>query len=262
MMPERQPAVGETRLPCMGVCRLSRTDQRCKSWYAFPRYDTVRHGEADHPGPAGAAREAPPSKSTLGYRIPGGDGFKGARRADAGAEGLSGFVDGVPEKQLFSLTIETANSTGWHPLQRHLMRTQAHIVLGQEHHLRGEDVAAASQWARRRGWKSLWVDAEPGDGAGTRGGVTIFARDYLGLARPPWGDEMVVPGRVAAAVVEAPGHRQLLLFSAYLRDGEGMSVANRAIMAAIGACVQRMGHGDSDFENRVGAMPFRIRGRF
>ncbi len=37
-----------------------------------------------------------------------------------------------------------------------------------------------------------------------------------------------------------------------------MSVANRAIMAAIGACVQRMGHGDGDFEARAGAMPYLI----
>ncbi len=219
-----------------------------------------RIGEAMNPGPAtaDAASATSAARSILGYRMPGGDGFKGARRADAGAEGLSGFVDGMPENQSFALAIETANSTGWQPLQKYLMRTRAHVILAQEHHLRGEQVAAASQWAKGEGWKSLWVEVGPGEGAGTRGGVAIFARDYLGMARPPWGDEMVVPGRVAAAVVEAPGHRQILMFSAYLRDGEGMSVANRAIMAAIGACVQRMGHGSGDFEARAGAMPYLV----
>jgi hypothetical protein len=182
------------------------------TWIAVcPNYGRThrRIGEASNPGPgaAHAAHATPAARSTLGYRVPGGDGFKGARRADAGAEGLSGFVDGMPGNQTFALAVETANSTGWQPLQKHLVRTRAHVILAQEHHLRGAHVAAASQWARGKGWKSLWVEAEPGEGAGTRGGVAIFARDHLGIARPPWGDEMVVLGRVAAAVVEAPGHR-------------------------------------------------------
>ncbi len=205
----------------------------------------VRYGEADHPGP-----------SALGYRLPGGDGFKGARRADGGADGLRGFVDGEPPRQQFALVAETANATGWLPLQRHLLRTSAHVVMAQEHHLRGEAVAAASSWARRNGWKSLWVEAEPGEGAGTRGGVAVLARDFLGVARPPWGDEMVTPGRAVAATVEAPGHRPIVFVSAYLRDGEGMSAANRAIVASIGACLQKLGHGGESYEARANAMPF------
>ncbi len=240
--------------------KKGRSDALGKSWYAFPYYDTVRYGEAENPGPGGTGNGsgAGPTYSTLGYRLPDGDGFKGARRVEEGQDGLRGFVEGAPDRELFALTVDTANSTGWAPLQRYLLKTDAHVVLGQEHHLRGEGVAAASQWSRKRGWKSLWVEAEPGDGGGTRGGVAIFARDHLGLARPPWGDEQVIPGRAAAAVLEAPGHRPLLIFSVYLRDGEGMSAANRAIMAAVGTCVQRMGHGSEDYESRASAMPFMI----
>ena len=61
--------------------------------------------------------------------------------------------------------------------------TTAHVVLNQEHHLREERVAEASQWALRRGWKSLWSAALPGASAtSSRGGVAIFVRSSLGLA--------------------------------------------------------------------------------
>ncbi len=203
--------------------------------------------------------EATNSGPTLKYARPETSvGFKGARQAATGDDGLAGYVDGPPKVDPFALQVITANCTGWGPLQRLPESTAAHAVLAQEHHLRGIDVAAASQGAKARGWKSLWAEAEPGTGEGTRGGVAVFVRDFLGLSRPHWGDHVLASGRVVAAMMEGPGCRPTLLVSAYFRDGEGLSAANRALMAAIGERLRELGHGAGDHESRASAAPYIV----
>ncbi len=165
---------------------------------------------------------------------------------------------GVPQPESFTLQALTANTTGWGPLQQLLLQTDVHVVMAQEHHLRGEDVAAASQWSIRHGWKSLWCEAEQGEGEGTKGGVVILVRSYLGLSRPPWGDQVVAEGRIVAATVEALSCRPMVVAAVYLKDGEGMSATNRALLAKLGERLRGLGHGDVEFERRASAMPYLV----
>ena len=44
------------------------------------------------------------------------------------------------------------------------MTTQAHVVLAQELHILKEGIAEAQQWALGRGWKSVWSEAQAGQG--------------------------------------------------------------------------------------------------
>lgn len=193
-----------------------------------------RFGEASHPGPS-RRRYADPSKP----------GFRSAHAtdgvlADARAQDTAAAAAAADDGQ-FALEVVTANTTGWGPLKRYLGRTTAHVVLAQEHRLRGERVDEASEWARRQGWKSLWADAAKGDGDGTRGGVAIFVRDSLGLRPPPWGDPVVEEARILAATVEAPGHRPTIYSTMYLEDGTGLAPRNRAYMAKLGQKFSKSG---------------------
>ena len=113
--------------------------------------------------------------------------------------------------------------------------TSAHVVFGAETHTIGEHTAAASQWAKRHGWKSLWEDALPGaQQSYSVGGVAIFVRSYLGLGPPPAGDVSVVKGRVIAALINTPGTHGFVGYARYLHVSEGLTKRNLAILSAVG----------------------------
>ena len=138
-------------------------------------------------------------------------------------------------KEEFSLHVVTANGTTWESLRVFLQQTSAHVVLGQEIHIMGSKVDEASQWAAKRGWKSVWSPALKGKGEhGTSGGVVILAKSFLGLMEPPGQEAQVVPSRVVSAVVEAPATRPIQVYSAYLTNGEGLSEANVDILRRTG----------------------------
>jgi hypothetical protein len=123
------------------------------------------------------------------------------------------------------------------------MATRAHILLSQETWLGQDAIHAASAWARKRGWKSIWTSAQPGPNGGASGGAAIFVRAEFGLRYPPGGTHEWRPGRVVAAVADIPGHRPILLASTYLVHGIGPGPENIEILAQVGRRLQAVGEG-------------------
>jgi hypothetical protein len=167
--------------------------------------------------------------SALTYARPGRPGFHGAKTA--------GFQmgDGGPPKEPFALSMLTANTTGWRPLQRLLLATEASVVFAQEHRLLEDAVPAASAWARKNGWKSVWAPATVGPKGGASAGTAIFVRNFVGIRHPERGPAEVERARITAAVIEPPDCRPFMAYSAYLHDGQGLSRPNLALIASIGS---------------------------
>ncbi len=209
--------------------------------------ETSRIGEADNPGPMTATmtidrmlrRVYDTARCAVAYPRPGSRTLRGAI-----APGFQDTRRSEDAEEKFALGIESVNTTGWRGLQRRLASSQAHVILAQETWITQDAIPAASAWARRRGWKSIWTSARPGPSGGASGGVAIFARDYLGLRYPPDGTHEWCPGHVVAAVLDAPAHRPLLLASCYLVNGVGPTKPNLDILAAIG---QRKGAVGGDY---------------
>ncbi len=209
----------------------------------------LRVGEAAVPGPAEAAAvsaaaaaarrdvhwEPGINASPLTYPRPGKVGFYGCHTA--------GFrrADDLPPEGQFTLLMETVNATGWQPLARHLGSTEAHVIFVQEHRLGPEDVAGASAWTRRHGWRSVWAAAVPGPNGGMSAGTAIIVRDCCGLRHPDVGQALVEEGRAVSAVVEPPGGRPFLGVAAYLYDGEGLGRRNLELAAKIGDHIAAQG---------------------
>ncbi len=256
----------------------------------------TRIGEASHPGPATVRRQQGKGRSgceetmprmTCQYPRPGKVGFWGARHAElienaeesehsraCMIDGEGGVVMSMkvkerrgapppppPDKEQFALAVETANGTTWETMKKYLVSPalRAHVLLIQETHLGEESIKGASAWALANGWKSIWSAATPGKGTGNQGGVAILARSYLGLSDPPWGYAEIEPGRAVAGLVEAPGIRPMVCVAGYLRHGEGLSAANRATLANIGARLEKLGHGAADDGGEgVAPVPFVV----
>ncbi len=194
----------------------------------------LRIGEAKNPGP----HDVPQQKEgalELRYASQHQDGFWGAMLPD-GRMDRGGHDGAAGEDDLarFRLVVDTCNGTSWGTIARYLLQTNADLILIQEHHLAPGQIAAASQWASRKGWQSIWTSAEQGEGSGWRAGVCICARAPVYLSLPRRGGSNVCGARAVAAVAEAPGHRPIAVYSAYLRDGEGLSAGNLGILATLG----------------------------
>jgi hypothetical protein len=204
------------------------------------RAGAVRYGEADHPGPARADNACHGNGwATIGcasYKEPGKPGFHHAF-VDDGADYDECGDDVAP----FSFKVDSCNCTSWTGAQRYLRDTEADVVLLQEHHLPPARIADASAWALRRGWHSLFLPAEEGNGGGWRAGVAIVARPHVGLGLPKAGTVEVVPSRVMMASIEPPGFRKTTVLCAYLEDGKGVSAANLRHYEAIGVSVDAQG---------------------
>jgi hypothetical protein len=99
----------------------------------------------------------------------------------------------------------------------------------------------------------------------------VLARAGLGLAYPRVGPHILEEARAVAAIAEPPGHRPILLASAYLRDGKAMGDENKGTMAKIGDCASAQGPGHlllvgGDFQcgphvMEEGGFPERVRGK-
>ncbi len=190
-----------------------------------------RLGEADTPGPGTSQWSG---NEGAQYRNPEAVGFWGARAPGH----KSNEAEGV---ERFALRVITANTTAWGPLKSLLLRTDADVVLAQEHHLPHFCLAEASDWARRHNWHSIFLPAMETTSGGWSAGVAILARPHAALSAPRIGSETVVPSRIVAACIEPPGHRQCLVISAYLQDGEGLSAVNLGHLAAMGTCISMHG---------------------
>ncbi len=210
------------------------TTVRTVHWWAH----ASRVGEARHPGPLQATlvaegllrRVVDYATSAIEYPRPGTGSLRGAVAPGFGLRERA--VDG---DELFALSIEAVNSTGWRALQRRLQSTSAHVILAQETWIMQDSIPAASAWAKKRGWKSIWSAAQAGPNGGATGGVATFAREEFGLRYPPGGSHEWHLGRVVAAVLDAPEHHPLLLVSSYLIHGIGPAAANLDILAKIGS---------------------------
>ncbi len=208
--------------------------------------EAARVGEAAHPGPTAATvavggtlrRILGHARAAISYPRPGTGSLRGAV--------APGFTGGgrqkawSDEEDLFALRVEAVNATGWRALQRRLLSTSAHALMAQETWLSQDAIPAASAWAKRKGWHSVWAPALEGPNGGASGGVAIFARDSIGLRYPEGGSHIICLGRAVAAVLEPPAHRPFLLVSTYLCHGVGPNAENLDLLARVGARVQAL----------------------
>ncbi len=129
----------------------------------------VRVGEAGNPGPTaislavdGMLRKVyGTARAAMTYPSPGRRSLRGA--VAPGYEAASSDQGG---EDRFALSVEAANTTGWKGLQRRLVASGAHALLAQETWITQDAIPAASAWALRRGWKSVWTAAKPGPNGG------------------------------------------------------------------------------------------------
>ena len=133
--------------------------------------------------------------------------------------------------------IDTVNASSFQSaVNAVVLRTSADIVLLQEHRLlQGQDAQA-----RSRGWKSHLPPAWPTAAGRASAGVGIMACGGIGLA--PHAD--AVPHeyspRIAAAWVGGVIRGGIHCVSVYLRDSEGLSEANLAILTQLAALLRSL----------------------
>ncbi len=207
----------------------------------------IRIGEATNPGPANAANRC--RWGAFEMQDPEGEGFRralapgfGGAGARAGQDDDYQEMDGE-ELGHFVLRIVTVSITAWRSILALLAETPADVILVQEHKLNIEEADEARAWLRRRGWNALFSAATSGPNGGRSAGVAILTRAHLGLSLPLVGTEEVVPSRVAAGRMEAPGCRPFIAVSSYLHDGRGLARENMDILAATGAFLASQGEG-------------------
>ncbi len=223
-------------------CALGRKVCNSDSAAGGPRHgkDLVRIGEATNPGPHDRPQQ-PEGLLPLEFGSRHQDGFwEGILPGDVQRDQGNMEVHAAAADR-YQLAVETCNGTSWGSIARYLARTSADLILIQEHHLSPQRTAAASSWAARRGWQTIWAPAEAGDGEGWRAGVCICAREPVSLSVPRSAGTMVHGSRAVAALAEAPGYRPITVYSAYLHDGDGLSGRNLGILADIGRHIVRQG---------------------
>ncbi len=194
----------------------------------------TRIGEAKNPGPANPSNRV--SWGAFEAQDPRAAGFRHALapgfQVHDGEE--SPNDDQGAEMGTYVLKVMTVNATAWRSMQPLLATTDADVILVQEHKVMYQQVDEMIAWLRVRGWNALVAEAEEGPNGGPSAGVAIIARAHVGLSLPPVGTEAVVPARVVAAKVEAPGTRPFVALSAYLHDGEGLSSRNLNVLKTVG----------------------------
>ena len=138
------------------------------------------------------------------------------------------------------LQVVTVNGSCWSTCLQAAKASSAWVVLCQEvKRVSEEDVAEASQQARKAGFKSLWAPGWLGDKGGHCGGACILVRAELGLRPPPSG-EVCWPGRAVAGIVDVAG-LSFLFVSLYLEVCTGMGKMNTAVLAAAGTVACKTG---------------------
>ncbi len=114
----------------------------------------LRCGEATNLGPSKPQQKE--GELDLEYKDPNQIGFWGALTPGSDSR----EEDGDDGSVRYQLQVDTCNGTAWSSVARFLARTKADIVLVQEHHLGPSQVAAASKWANKRVWQTVWSAAE------------------------------------------------------------------------------------------------------
>jgi hypothetical protein len=83
--------------------------------------------------------------------------------------------------------------------------------------------------------------AEPGPNGGMSAGVAILARPHIGLGLPLVGTEEIIPARMIAARIEAPGSRPFTAIAAYFHDGQGLAFCNLEMLRVAGLFIKSQG---------------------
>jgi hypothetical protein len=189
---------GEAGVACAfdrGTTRAQRKDlgiaDREIQWWAH----ATRVGEAAHPGPSSPTiatigllrRTCDRVRAAVSYPKPGSGSLRSAVAPGYQRTERTGVDHDQAGSEVFQLKVEAVNSTGWRALQRRLMATKAQVVLAQETWLGQDALPAASAWAKRRGWQSIWAAAVQGPNGGASGGVAVLVRDGIGCHYPPGG---------------------------------------------------------------------------
>ena len=120
--------------------------------------------------------------------------------------------------------------------------TKADVVMAQETHVVGDQVASFRHKLERAGWKVIGAPAVATVGRGSSGGVMVAARAKIGLGYAP-GDSsgVVVEGRIAAAHVAAGCKGGLVCYTVYLYPSEGLSDRNVKLLESL--AIHARGHG-------------------
>ncbi len=153
------------------------------------------------------------------------------------------------------ITVTTGNGTGWGTILEWLGSHQGDVLCAQEHKvIEPADIEYEKDRAFARGWKSFWTPAVPSGSSANcaSGGAVVLVKRNIGAARPPGGDA-VLPGRVAAAMIETSGFGWMVLYSVYGKCGDELGAANWAVCEAITCHAIRHGlpwcaAGDWNFE--------------
>jgi len=141
----------------------------------------------------------------------------------------------------FKLKMESSSATSWEQAKVVLEATESDVLFVQEHRLLADRIPEASQWAWKRGWRSLWAPALATDKDGASGGVAIFVRSWLNLAKPPqdaldraeW-PTVLATARIVAGCLTIPGGRSVVLYSVYMQTGIGWNLKNKELMRISG----------------------------
>ncbi len=141
----------------------------------------------------------------------------------------------------FALKIVTINITSWGSCLDFIKSTEADVLLIQEHKLDKAQAEEATAWLRRQKWNSMISPAEPGPNGGMSAGVAILARPHIGLGLPLVGTEEIIPARMIAARIEAPGCRPLVAIAAYFHDGQGLAFCNLEMLRIAGLFLKSQG---------------------
>ena len=144
------------------------------------------------------------------------------------------------DEQGLQLQVLTINGTTWPSTKAFLgvLDASVQVVLCQEHHLDEQSVPDAQAWCKKRGWNSIFAPAIATEAGGTQGGVSILAREGLGLMSPTNVQAELVKGRALAAIVQAPGYSDMMMVSLYLRHGLGIQGPNVETLVAIACAME------------------------
>jgi hypothetical protein len=137
------------------------------------------------------------------------------------------------------------NSSSWTAARIYLESggpTDALAIMGQEHKLQAEWAGEASSAMARKGWKIGFVPATTGSGGGSSAGVYIAVPSYVGFTflggATCWDFSPAESrGRLAAGWANILVKGGVMLMSAYMWCGEGMSQRNRDLLEAMGELI-------------------------
>ena len=105
-------------------------------------------------------------------------------------------------------------------------------------------MAGAGGWLRARGWAAVWRAASQTKDLGRSGGTVVLVRCNVGVSGTGWATEGALSsadgGRVSHAHVWAGFKGGFGAASVYLKDGEGMSDTNRAILRDVGRALDEV----------------------